>query len=97
MLQNVYGEEAVLEPHVMPVEAFNISDTAGHTAILPFWRGLQAQRRSAAERLHHLLLGFAYLLTCMTYLLTVPMFCEKDNDRYAAFNGIPHYGKQNQL
>lgn len=37
MLQDAYGEDAVLEPHVMPVEAFSISNTAGHTAILPFF------------------------------------------------------------
>lgn len=32
MLQDAYGEEAVLEPHMMPVEVLNISDTAGDTA-----------------------------------------------------------------
>lgn len=36
MLQNVYGEEAVLKPHVMPVEVLNISDAAGDTAQFPF-------------------------------------------------------------
>ena len=29
MLQNVYGEAAVLEPHVMPVEVLDMSDAAG--------------------------------------------------------------------
>ena len=33
MLRNVYGEEAVLEPHVMPVEVLNTSDTAGFTLL----------------------------------------------------------------
>ena len=34
MLLDVYGPEAVLEPHVMPVSLLDIKDSAGSLALL---------------------------------------------------------------
>ena len=56
MLQDAYGEEMVVEPHVLPVDTFNSSDAAGDTAHLPVLKKSTSSLMVLAVIMHHLLL-----------------------------------------